>query len=165
MIRHFIALLVFLTGLLFAASAFAAKCYTTGNANMRTGPSVYYPRIAVIPDDSPVTNYYCTQDQNWCDVRWHAYRGWVFRGYLRFTFCQPRMSAPPPGIYFNFDFRDRRWRDGHNRWHKAKPYPRREKKIIRRDWNSDHDRWHQKNSVSRKRIIRRRNCPPNRDCD
>ncbi len=163
MIRHFITLFVFLTAVSFAASTVAARCYTKGNANLRIEPSVYYPRIAIIPDDSPVINFYCTD--GWCNVRWHAYRGWISKRYLRLTFCHPRMSAPPPGVYFDFEFRDRRWRDRHGRWHKARPYPRGKKKSIRRRWNRDHDLWHQQNDVSGKGTIRRRNCPPYRDCN
>jgi uncharacterized protein YraI len=163
MINRSLALLVLLSGLFFTASAFAANGYTTGNVNMRTGPSVYYPRITVIPVGSPVIIYRCTQGQRWCSVRWHGYRGWVSRRYLRFGDYRPRIYAPPPDIYFDFDFREPRWRDRHDRWHKARPYPRRKKKIIRRKWNRDHDRWHKKQKRPKarpylrrkKRIIRR----------
>jgi len=191
MISRSLALLVFLFGLLFAASAYAANGYTTGNVNMRTGPSVYYPRITVVPVGSAVSIYDCTQGRRWCSVGWRGYRGWVSGRYLRFSGYRPRIYAPPTDDYFDFDYREPRWRDrrdrrykarpyprrkkkivrrdwnrDHDRWHKSKPYPRRKKKVVRRDWNRSHDRWHKKNSGSRKRIIRKRRCNPKRgDCD
>jgi uncharacterized protein YraI len=162
MITRSIALIVFLTGLFFAASAFAANGYATANVNMRTGPGVYYPRITVIAAGSAVSIYDCTHGHRWCSVGWRGYRGWVSGRYLRFIGYRPRIYAPPD-IYFDFDFREPRWRDRHDRWHKARPYPRRKKRIIRRDWNRDHDRWHKKSRKHKakpyprrkKKIIRR----------
>ncbi len=157
MTNRSVALLVLLSGLLFSASAFAANGYATANVNMRTGPSVYYPRITVIPAGSPVTIYHCTQALRWCNLRWRAYRGWVFARYLEFDDYRPRIYVPPPAIYFDFDFRERRWSDRHRRWHKARPYPRRKKPVIRRDWNRDHDRWHKTRPYPRRKkpVIRR----------
>lgn len=191
MINRSLALLVFLSGLLFAASAFAANGYTTGNVNMRTGPGVQYPRIAVVPVGSPVTIYECTRSRRWCSVRWHRYRGWVSGRYLRFGDYRPRVYVPSPDIYFDFDYREPRWRDrrdrrpkskshprrkkkvvrrdwnrDHDRQHKSKSYPRRKKKVLRRDWNRDHDRGHKKNSGSKKRIVKKWKCNPKRgNCD
>ena len=188
MFNRSIALIVFLTGLLFATSAYAANGYTTANLNMRTGPSVHYPRITVIPVGSAVSIYDCTPGHRWCSVGWRGYRGWASGRYLQFVDYRPRIYAPPD-IYFDFDYREPRWRDRHDRWHKARPYPRWKKKIVRRKWNRDHDRWHKKqrkpkaksyprrkkkivrrdwrktNKVYRKREIWKRRCPPGRDCD
>jgi len=89
----------------------------------------------------------------WCRVYWRGFRGWVSRRYLRYGEYRPRVHGPPI-IYF--EYRDRRWHDDHDRWHRHRPYPKRKKKTDRRKWNKDHDRWHEKSRKKKKRIKKKR---------
>ena len=59
-------------GLALPDTALAASGYTTGSVNMRTGPGVSYPRIAVIPRGAAVTIRGCVRDHRWCDVSWRG---------------------------------------------------------------------------------------------
>ena len=121
-------------------SALAANGYTTGSVNMRTGPGVNYPRIAVIPRGAGVTIRGCVRDHRWCDVSWRGWRGWVSARYLVWTrYRRPiyRPGHPPlwggPIIQFRFE----RY---HDRWYRDRPYYRKR-------------HWHPKKS--KKRVIRR----------
>lgn len=173
--RRLIAVLIFAAAAAACTPAAARTARTTADVNMRAGPSVRYHRIAVIPAGSRVDVRYCLDRRAWCRVRWRGLGGWVSRRYLSFAGYRPRYySEPPiyyprpPGLYF--EYRDRRWRDGHDRWHKKRPYPR--KKSDRRKWNRDHDRWHRrpprktvrKKATKRKQPPKRRIWPP-RDGD
>jgi len=126
-------------GLALPDTALAANGYTTGAVNMRTGPGVSYPRIAVIPRGAAVTIRGCVRDHRWCDVSWRGWRGWVSARYLVWTrYRRPiyRPGYPPlwggPIIVFRFEryhdrwYRDRPWyRQRH--WH-----PRKKKRVVRR---------------------------------
>ena len=101
------------TGLALPDTALAANGYTTGHVNMRTGPGVNYPRIAVIPRCAGVTIRGCVRDSRWCDVDW---RGWVSARYLVWTrYRRPiyRPGYPPlwggPIIQFRFERYHDRW--------------------------------------------------------
>ena len=126
-------------GLALPDMALAANGSTTGSVNMRTGPGVSYPRIAVIPRGAAVTIRGCVRDSRWCDVSWRGWNGWVSARYLAWIrYSQPiyRPGYPPlwggPVILFHFDtyndrwYRDRPWyRQRH--WH-----PKKKKRVIRR---------------------------------
>lgn len=72
--------LVLLGMLSFAPDAQAASGYTTGNVNMRTGPSTRYARILTIPRGAGVAIYGCSG--SWCDTYYAGRRGWVSARYL-----------------------------------------------------------------------------------
>ena len=127
-------------GLALSDTALAANGYTTGNVNMRTGPGINYPRIAVIARGARVTIRGCVRNHRWCDVTWRGWRGWVSALYLvRTRYRRPiyRPGYPPlwggPIIQFRFE----RY---HERWYRDRPYykkrhwhPRRKKQAVRRN--------------------------------
>lgn len=140
-------------GLTLPDTARAADGYTTGNVNMRTGPGVNYPRIAVIPRGADVTIRGCVRNHRWCDVAWRGWRGWVSARYLVWTrYRRPiyRPGYPPlwggPIIQFRFEryhdrwYRDRPWYrnrgwqpDRRRAIRRNRPIVRRDQPIIRRD--------------------------------
>ncbi|MGQ7792609.1 SH3 domain-containing protein [Faunimonas sp. B44] len=134
--RSILAGLALLAATLAPAIANAATtAYTTGNVNMRAGPSTQYPRIATVPQGSRVTVYGCTQGYGWCDSAWAGRRGWISGRYLSFAYQGRRVLVPDYGpriglpiigfslgtywgrYYRDYDWydrwpRDRGWRDG-----------------------------------------------------
>jgi uncharacterized protein YraI len=124
--------LVLFAGLVLPAAAQAANGITTGNVNMRTGPSTGYPVIVTIPYRARVTIYGCVRAFRWCDVRWAGWRGWVSSRYLSSTgyYGRPAHVWGPiigvPIIRFHFDnYHDRHYRG--KKWYKKprRRFPRR----------------------------------------
>lgn len=128
---------------LFAApvAALAQNGVTTGDVNMRAGPSTDYPRVATIPEDSPVRIHGCLNGYNWCDVNWRGNRGWVSGAYLNYSYNDryvvvedwgPRIGIPIISFgvqdYWSRYYRDRPWWSERNVW-------------FRSDWDRRGDRW------------------------
>ncbi len=80
-ITFIVVTVAFLTGVSIAQAGWDA--YTTADVNMREGPGNRYRVIVVIPEGEPVHVHGCPG--SWCDVEWHAYRGYVFGQYLSST--------------------------------------------------------------------------------
>lgn len=137
--------------LLPAAAAEAASGRTTGDVNMRAGPSTKYPRITVLQRGTPVTVHGCLQGRSWCDVSAYRNRGWVSSRYLdifydRHVYVPQRPIIIPPTISFSFGYwdrhysdrpwyHDRHWRDRyHDDW--------RDRRRDRRDRWEDHGRYY-----------------------
>lgn len=77
------AVLALCTALVVAPQpAAAGGGHTTGNVNMRTGPSTKYHRIVVIPRGAPVSIGQCARGNRWCRVNYRGHVGWVSRRYL-----------------------------------------------------------------------------------
>lgn len=85
------------------ALAWAVPGFSTGNVNMRAGPSTANPVVATIPRGSPVEIVGCVSGWSWCDTLWAGYRGWVAGAYLNaawqglavsFVPYAPRLSVP-----------------------------------------------------------------------
>lgn len=76
-------------GALFSASVGAQAqtmtAYTTGDLNLRAGPSTQYPSVIVMPRGSVVTVAYCEASQNWCFMDWYGVQGWASARYLTST--------------------------------------------------------------------------------
>ena len=124
-------MLVLVAGMLLPTSALAANSITTGNVNMRTGPSTAYSVIVTIPRNARVTVYGCVRAFRWCDVRWAGWRGWVSSRYLaaRGYYGRPAHVWGPvigvPIIVFRFDdYNDRHYRG--KKWYKKprRKFPR-----------------------------------------
>ncbi|WP_309086318.1 SH3 domain-containing protein [Chelativorans sp.] len=109
--------------------AAAANAYTTGNVNMRAGPSTQYPQIVTLPRGATVEVYGCTSGWQWCDAEWRGYRGWVSATYLETLYQNRRVYVPDyaprvgvPVITFSFGsywdrhYRDRPWYRDRDRW-------------------------------------------------
>jgi len=147
------------TRLLMAAAAFgamlalpsmaaAANAFTTGNVNMRAGPSTQYPRVMTLPRGASVEVYGCTNGWRWCDTNWRGYRGWVSASYLQMMYGERRVYVPEyaprlglPVISFEFGSY---W----DRWYRDRPWYRERDRWSRGDWDRgrwardrDRDRW------------------------
>ncbi|MGE0723272.1 MAG: SH3 domain-containing protein, partial [Alphaproteobacteria bacterium] len=59
------------------AEEYAIEAYVTDSVNLRSGPGVQYPAVAVIPGGSPVILHGCLEGWVWCDLTWSDFRGWV----------------------------------------------------------------------------------------
>jgi uncharacterized protein YraI len=69
-----------------AAGAGAAEAYTAtvvGSVNMRAGPSVSYPQVALLGHGTTLQVFGCEQGYGWCDVQVGVNRGWVAAQYLQ----------------------------------------------------------------------------------
>jgi uncharacterized protein YraI len=85
------------------ALAWAVPGFSTGNVNMRAGPSTANPVVATIPSGSPVEIVGCLAGWSWCDTVWTGSRGWVIGAYLNaawrgravpFVSYAPRLGVP-----------------------------------------------------------------------
>ena len=130
--------------------AAAANAFTTGNVNMRAGPSTQYPRVTTIPYGASVEVYGCTSGWRWCDTSWRGIRGWVSASYLELLYRDRRVYVPEyaprvgvPVITFQFGsywdrwYRDRPWYHDRQRW--ARDWDDRDRWRRDRDWG-DRDR-------------------------
>ena len=66
------------------AVASAELAVTTQDVNMRAGPDVSYPRVAVLGGGVQVDVMGCVEGYQWCDVTVGPNRGWVAAGYLAY---------------------------------------------------------------------------------
>ena len=133
--------------LLPAAAAEAANGRTTGDVNMRAGPSTSYPRIVVLQRGTPVTIHGCLQGRSWCDVSAYRERGWVSSRYLDIFYNQRRVYVPerpayvPPTITFGFGYWDRHYSDRSwyrdRRWRDRDDWRDRDGRHDRDDWRRD----------------------------
>jgi uncharacterized protein YraI len=68
------------------AAAGAAEAYSASvvaSVNMRAGPSVAYPQVALLGPGTAVQVFGCEQGYGWCDVQVGPNRGWVAAQYLQ----------------------------------------------------------------------------------
>lgn len=112
------------------ALAEAAPAFSTGNVNMRSGPSTQYPAVIVIPVGSQVDIRGCMSSANWCDVAYAGYRGWVSGSYLQASYSQRRVYVDPQyyrplgiptvtfsiGRYWDDHYRNRPFYRDRDRW-------------------------------------------------
>ncbi|KQW28171.1 hypothetical protein ASE36_17225 [Rhizobium sp. Root274] len=108
----------------------AAPAFSTGNVNMRSGPSTQYPPVIVIPVGSQVDIRGCLSSANWCDVAYAGYRGWVSGSYLQASYSQRRVYVDPQyyrplgiptvtfsiGSYWDDHYRNRSFYRDRDRW-------------------------------------------------
>lgn len=135
-LRSALAVLAVAAAVALPATARAAPwqwAYTTGNVNMRAGPSVDYPRVTTVPAGSRVQLYGCLQGWSWCDVSWRGIRGWLAGTYLQVAYNDRRYLVPQGGVYLGVPFigfemdnywgsyyRDRPW---YRTWRRPPPPP------------------------------------------
>ncbi len=119
-VRNAIMAGTFVAALAAPAAAYAAIGHTTGDVNMRTGPSTRYHRILTIPDGARITVRGCS---SWCSVSYRGRSGYVSAAYVaRGRYAPPpRYRRPPPPVYGWhrrpwWDNRHNAWSDG-NRWY------------------------------------------------
>jgi uncharacterized protein YraI len=101
--RSILAACTFVLVLVAPGLASAAGGYTTGNVNMRAGPSVSFPVVTTVPAGAPVQIFGCINGWSWCDTLWGGNRGWVSGAYLNaawqgrtvpFVAYAPRLGVP-----------------------------------------------------------------------
>ncbi len=127
--HRFIAGAAFLGTLAFPGIAAAANAYTTGNVNLRAGPSTNFPRVTTLPDGVTVTIHGCLRGWSWCDTSWRGERGWVSGRYLEYLYQGRRVLVPNygtriglPVLSFSFGsywddyYSERSWYRDRPRW-------------------------------------------------
>lgn len=133
------------------AIAEAAPAFSTGNVNMRSGPSTQYPPVIVIPVGSQVDIRGCMSSANWCDVAYAGYRGWVSGSYLQASYSQRRVYVDPQyyrplgiptvtfsiGRYWDDHYRNRSFYRDRDRWRDNDGWRDRDRN---RDRDRDRDR-------------------------
>jgi uncharacterized protein YraI len=97
-----------------------AQVVTT--ANLRAGPSTFYPIVAVLGTGTPVQLFGCEEAFGWCDVQAGLNRGWVDAWLLQATAAgAPVIVASsaavlaPPIVTFSFNTY---W----NTWYPTRPW-------------------------------------------
>ncbi len=85
-------------------SALAAPARATGSVNVRTGPSVGFPRIDTLYRGERVDVRQCRN--GWCFVTHRGPDGWVSARYLSRT-VMPYRSGPSVNFHFGFPFGNR----------------------------------------------------------
>ena len=123
---------------LFPLAAAAELAVTTQGVNMRAGPDVSYPQVAILGRGLRVDVVGCTEGWQWCDVIAGPNRGWVYAGYLSYTYYnQPTIisyGGPTLGIplltfaigpYWDHYYRGRPWWNNRSYWynHRVAPAP------------------------------------------
>lgn len=130
------------------------------NLNVRAGPGVQFPAVAVFPPGARVNVIGCTTGFGWCDVSARGIRGWVSGSYLEFAHHNRRGRAPVVGAqiglpiitfqigsYWDNNYRGRSWYNQRSRFsgpshrvapRQAAPAPTREyRREDRRSRNWD----------------------------
>ena len=112
------------------ASAHAEPAFSTADVNMRAGPDVEFPPVAVIPEGEPVYIKGCLRDESWCDVIWEDDRGWVYSEYLALDYRGELMPLPDVGLVeFRIPIISFAATDYWGRYYVGRP------------WYRDRDRW------------------------
>ena len=68
------------------AAASADLAITTQGVNMRAGPDTSYPQVAYVGPGMNVNVVGCVEGWQWCDVVAGPNRGWVYSGYLSYSY-------------------------------------------------------------------------------
>ena len=76
------------------AAAHAATAVTTGNVNLRAGPSTSYPVITTLPGNTAVEVEGCAQ--GWCKVDDAGTEGWMSEDFLEGLSSPPAIVLPVP---------------------------------------------------------------------
>lgn len=82
--RCLIALAILAAGV--SAASAATVAVSTANVNLRSGPSIGYPVLVVVPQGAEIVTYGCVSDYAWCDIAYGDYRGWVSADYIQVVY-------------------------------------------------------------------------------
>ncbi len=118
------------------ATAMAQQAFTSGDVNMRAGPSQGYPLVAWIPGGTPLTVYGCLDGYTWCDVGAPNARGWVYANYVSYPYQSsmvpvytygPALGIPlisfALGTYWGSYYVGRPWYNNQAYWSSYRPPP------------------------------------------
>lgn len=116
-------------GFAMPAAAAAQTAIVTTDLNLRAGPSVEFPVVIMLPEDSRVRVHGCITDYDWCDVSWDGARGWVNGSYLQHRYRDrdvvlseygSELDIPiitfRVGTYWDSYYRGRPWYGQRTRW-------------------------------------------------
>lgn len=109
-IRQLLAAASLLGAMLLPGVASAQSvAYAVGGMNMRAGPGVEYPVVAIVSPGSAVNVYGCISGARWCDSSVQGVRGWLGGERLEFVYSGRRVLVPSYYTYFRapvigFDF-------------------------------------------------------------
>ena len=117
-------------------AAAAQDAFTNRSVNVRAGPDMSYPVVAVLGAGAPVQVEGCLDDWSWCDVAFYDNRGWIFAPYLTYVYQGARVPfytyAPSFGIpiitfsigsYWDRWYRGRPWYGRRDYWERRGPPP------------------------------------------
>jgi len=124
-LRSFVAAAAFVP-----IAAFANPAVTTQGVNMRAGPDVSYPRVALLGGGVRVDVVGCVEGWQWCDVVAGPNRGWVYAQYLSYSYDSvatpiyyggPTLGIPlvsfSIGPYWDSYYRGRPWYGNRTYWY------------------------------------------------
>src|SRR3954468_22100202 len=121
--------LIAAAGLVPAAGS-AELAGTRGAVNMRAGPDVSFPQVALLSPNVTVDVVGCVEGYQWCDVVAGGNRGWVSAGYLSsrynnvptvISYAGPSIGIPlvsfAIGPYWDSYYRGRPWWNNRTYWY------------------------------------------------
>jgi uncharacterized protein YraI len=122
--------------LLAVRPASAQDAFTNRDVNLRSGPDRSFPLVSWMPNQTPVRIYGCLSDYRWCDVAYGPNRGWVYAGFLNYTYQNrpvviyqsgPVLGFPivtfSIGTYWDTYYRGRPWYRDRTRYYNWRPPP------------------------------------------
>ncbi|WP_245256531.1 SH3 domain-containing protein [Bartonella tamiae] len=80
--KMFLSSVMAVTSVVFTTGAMAASGVTTGNLNLRTGPSTAHAVATTIPHGGAVDINGCLANRAWCSVNYNGVNGWSSARYL-----------------------------------------------------------------------------------
>jgi uncharacterized protein YraI len=60
--------------------------YATRNVNVRAGPDRSYPLVGWLQEGTEIEIFGCLDTWRWCDIQGGVYRGWVYSGFLAYSY-------------------------------------------------------------------------------
>jgi uncharacterized protein YraI len=142
-IAYSLAGAAFLGTLCLPGVAAAATAFTTGNVNMRAGPSTQFPRVASLPEGVTVRVHGCLRQWSWCDTSWRGARGWVSGRYLEQLYRGRRVLVPEYGVSLGLPIISFQFGSYWDRWYSDRSWyrdrPRWQRQWASGDWSSRDD--------------------------
>ena len=114
----------------------AQLAYAAKQVNLRAGPGMEYPVIAILLAGVPVTVQGCVADYRWCDVEAGPSRGWVYAGNIVYPYQGANVPVISSGAmigigilaysvasYWDQHYVGRPWYPQRQRWINRPPPP------------------------------------------
>ncbi len=163
-ITHIMAGAALLGALCAPGAAAAANAFTTGNVNMRAGPSTQFPRVTTLPEGVTVTIHGCVSGWSWCDTSWRGWRGWVSGRYLEQLYDGRRVLVPEYGPSVGVPIISFHFGNYWDRWYSDRPWYR-DRPRWRRSWEQNDWSWRDGDRDWRRDRYRDRDWSDRRDRD
>jgi len=114
----------------------AQLAYAAKQVNLRAGPGMEYPVVAILLAGVPVTVQGCVADYRWCDVEAGPSRGWVYAGNIVYPYQGANVPVLSSGAmigigilaysvasYWDQHYVGRPWYPQRHRWINRPPPP------------------------------------------